>query len=154
MNIHTTHRSTNQCKRTSVKPSVTPKNARKEIRCLVALVISLYMYMTYMQVLFLVHTVLADVYSLRLKRSGAVRSPPLETSAREIALLLSLMLEARARFFFFIISFSRITPVLQVSLCPSSPGRPGLTVLFRAFLWPSSEAATITLLLFCKSFLI
>lgn len=112
MNINTTHRSTwislpNQCKRTSVNPSVIRKNARKEIRCLVALVISLYMYMTYMQILFLVHTVLADVYSLKSKRSGAVGSPPLETSAREIALLLSLMLEARARFFFFIIPFPR-----------------------------------------------
>lgn len=111
------------------------------------------MYMTYMQILFLVHTVLADVYSLKSKRSGAVGSPPLETSAREIALLLSLMLEARARFFFFYHSFSKITPVLQAFLCPSSPGCPGLTVLLRAFLWTSSEAATITLLLFCKSFL-
>lgn len=52
------------------------------------------------------HTVLADVYSLKSERSGGLFAAcPLETSAREIALLLSLMLEARARFFFFLNHF-------------------------------------------------
>lgn len=59
------------------QPSVIPKNVRKAIWRLVASVISLYMYMTYMQVLFLVHTVLAGICSLKSKRSRAVHSPPL-----------------------------------------------------------------------------
>lgn len=67
----------NQCKRRRQATLQSYSRTREEIWRLVASVISLYMYTTYMQPLLLVHTVLADVCSLKSIRSGAVRSPPL-----------------------------------------------------------------------------
>lgn len=58
---------------TSVNPSVILANLstqeKKKLMSHCVLVISLYMYMTYMHVLFfLVHIVLADIYSFKIKK--------------------------------------------------------------------------------------
>lgn len=90
---------------------------------------------------------------IKIKKVGGCWQPATRDVRQRNRTSFKLNARGKSEIFFFYHSFSKITPVLQALLCPSSPGCPGLTVLLRAFLWTSSEAATITLLLFCKSFL-